>query len=75
MKALFSLAVQSAWNRRFVLSLVMLSIALSTFLLPGIERRFSAAPSMHNRSQPPPKTDSSASGGVFGVPWRKKKGL
>ena len=38
MKALFGLAVQSAWNRRFVLSLVMLSIALSTFLLLGIER-------------------------------------
>lgn len=38
MKALFGLAVHSAWNRRFVLSLVMLSIALSTFLLLGIER-------------------------------------
>lgn len=38
MKALFSLAAQSAWNRRFVLSLVVLSIALSTFLLLGIER-------------------------------------
>lgn len=38
MKALVSLAVHSAWNRRFVLSLVMLSIALSTFLLLGIER-------------------------------------
>jgi putative ABC transport system permease protein len=38
MKALVSLAVHSAWNRRFVLSLVMLSIALSTFLLMGIER-------------------------------------
>lgn len=38
MKALISLAMQSAWNRRFVLSLVMLSIALSTFLLLGIER-------------------------------------
>jgi putative ABC transport system permease protein len=38
MKALFSLAMHSAWNRRFVLSLVMLSIALSTFLLLGIER-------------------------------------
>jgi putative ABC transport system permease protein len=38
LRALFSLAVRSAWNRRFVLSLVMLSIALSTFLLLGIER-------------------------------------
>jgi putative ABC transport system permease protein len=38
MRALFGLAVHSAWNRRFVLSLVMLSIALSTFLLLGIER-------------------------------------
>jgi putative ABC transport system permease protein len=38
MRALFGLAVRSAWNRRFVLSLVMLSIALSTFLLMGIER-------------------------------------
>lgn len=38
MKALLSLAIHSAWNRRFVLSLVMLSIALSTFLLLGIER-------------------------------------
>ncbi len=32
------LAARSAWNRRFVLSLVVLSIALSTFLLLGIER-------------------------------------
>ncbi len=38
MKALFVLAARSAWNRRFVLSLVALSIALSTFLLLGIER-------------------------------------
>jgi putative ABC transport system permease protein len=38
MRALFSLAAQSAWNRRFVLSLVVLSIALSTLLLLGIER-------------------------------------
>jgi putative ABC transport system permease protein len=37
-KTLLSLAVHSAWNRRFVLSLVALSIALSTFLLLGIER-------------------------------------
>lgn len=38
MRALLSLAARSAWNRRFVLSLVVLSIALSTFLLLGIER-------------------------------------
>ena len=38
MNALFRLAAKSAWNRRFVLSLVALSIALSTFLLLGIER-------------------------------------
>lgn len=38
MSALLSLAARSAWNRRFVLSLVALSIALSTFLLLGIER-------------------------------------
>ncbi|MCW5659139.1 MAG: ABC transporter permease [Burkholderiaceae bacterium] len=38
MRALFALAVQSAWNRRFVLLLVALSIALATFLLLAIER-------------------------------------
>ena len=38
MKALLMLSVHSAWNRRFVLSLVIFSIALSTFLLLGIER-------------------------------------
>ncbi len=38
MRALFALAARSAWNRRFVLSLVVSSIALSTFLLLGIER-------------------------------------
>ncbi|MBA3598856.1 MAG: ABC transporter permease [Methylibium sp.] len=38
MKALLNLAAHSAWNRRFVLSLVVLSIALSTLLLLGIER-------------------------------------
>ena len=38
MTALFGLAARSAWNRRFVLSLVVLSIALSTLLLLGIER-------------------------------------
>ena len=38
MSALLNLAAHSAWNRRFVLSLIVLSIALSTFLLLGIER-------------------------------------
>lgn len=38
MKALIRLAAQSAWNRRFVLSLVVLSIALSTLLLLGMAR-------------------------------------
>ena len=38
MKAMLTLAAQSAWNRRFVLSLVALSIALSTLLLLAIER-------------------------------------
>lgn len=38
MKAMLSLAAGSAWNRRFVVSLVALSIALSAFLLLGIER-------------------------------------
>ncbi len=38
MNALLSLAARSAWNRRFVLSLVVASISLSTFLLLGIQR-------------------------------------
>lgn len=38
MKALFGLAWHSAWSRRFVLALVVLSIALSTLLLLGIEQ-------------------------------------
>lgn len=38
MSALLTLAARSAWNRRFVLGLIVLSIALSTFLLLGIER-------------------------------------
>lgn len=38
MTALLALATRSAWNRRFVLALVVLSIALSTLLLLGIER-------------------------------------
>lgn len=38
MRALIVLAARSAWNRRFVLVLVVLSIALSTLLLLGVER-------------------------------------
>ena len=38
MKPLLGIAARSAWNRRFALSLVVLSIALSTFLLLGMER-------------------------------------
>jgi putative ABC transport system permease protein len=38
MRALFSIAWHSAWNRRFTLALTVLSIALSTFLLLGVER-------------------------------------
>lgn len=38
MSALLTLAARSAWNRRFVLGLIVLSIAMSTFLLLGIER-------------------------------------
>jgi putative ABC transport system permease protein len=38
MKGLWLLAVASAWNRRFALSLVALSIALATLLLLGLER-------------------------------------
>src|SRR4249920_2877796 len=38
MTPLLSLAARSAWNRRFVLGLVLLSIALSTLLLLGIAR-------------------------------------
>jgi len=38
MKALLALAWHSAWSRRFVLSLVVVSIALSTLLLLGIEQ-------------------------------------
>jgi putative ABC transport system permease protein len=36
--SLIYLAARSAWNRRFTLFLVMLSISLSTILLVGIER-------------------------------------
>jgi putative ABC transport system permease protein len=38
MTALLVLAARSAWNRRFVLGLVVVAIALSTLLLLGIER-------------------------------------
>ncbi|HET7836079.1 MAG TPA: FtsX-like permease family protein [Variovorax sp.] len=38
MTALFGIAWRSAWNRRFTLALTVLSIALSTFLLLGVER-------------------------------------
>ncbi|MGJ3703918.1 ABC transporter permease [Variovorax sp. AFSI2.2] len=38
MRALFSIAWHSAWNRRFTLALTVFSIALSTFLLLGVER-------------------------------------
>jgi len=38
MPPLLTLAARSAWNRRFALGLVLLSIALSTLLLLGIER-------------------------------------
>ena len=34
----FGIAWRSAWNRRFTLALTVLSIALSTFLLLGVER-------------------------------------
>ncbi len=38
MSVLFGIAWKSAWNRRFTLALTLLSIALSTFLLLGVER-------------------------------------
>lgn len=38
MNALIRLAWLSAWNRRFTLSLTIFSIALSTFMLLGVER-------------------------------------
>ncbi len=38
MKAMLTLALRSAWNRRGTLSLVVMSVALSTFLLLGVER-------------------------------------
>ena len=38
MRSLWTLALASAWHRRFALSLVVLSLALSTFLLLTVER-------------------------------------
>ena len=38
MTTLLGIAWRSAWNRRFTLALTVLSIALSTFLLLGVER-------------------------------------
>jgi putative ABC transport system permease protein len=38
MKGLLMIAARSAWHRRFGLALVVLSVALSTFLLLGVER-------------------------------------
>lgn len=38
MKALLELAARSAWNRRGTLALTLCSIALSTFVLLGVER-------------------------------------
>ncbi len=38
MRALFAVAWHSAWHRRFGLSFVVLSVALSTFLLLAVER-------------------------------------
>lgn len=38
MRAMLSLAASSAWNRRFVLALVALSVALATFLVLTLER-------------------------------------
>jgi putative ABC transport system permease protein len=38
MKPMLTLALRSAWSRRGTLALVVLSVALSTFLLLGVER-------------------------------------
>ena len=38
MKAILSIALRSAWSRRGTLALVLLSVALSSFLLLGVER-------------------------------------
>lgn len=50
MSALLGLAARSAWNRRFVLSLTVFSIALSTFLLVGIEQLRTGARASFARS-------------------------
>ena len=38
MRAMLALALRSAWSRCFVLSLLVATIALSTFVLLGLER-------------------------------------
>jgi len=38
MRAILAVALRSAWSRRGTLALVLLSVALSTFLLLGVER-------------------------------------
>ena len=38
MRYLIALALRSAWNRRYTLSFTLLSIALATTLLVGVER-------------------------------------
>ena len=38
MKAILAIALRSAWSRRGTLALVLLSVALSSFLLLGVER-------------------------------------
>ena len=54
MKALLHLAVHSAWNRRSTLLLVVLSIALATLLLLGLERmRTDVRESFRSRSAAP----------------------
>ena len=43
MRYLAVLAMKSAWNRRFTLSLIVVSIALSTIMLLGVDRARSSA--------------------------------
>lgn len=38
MRTLLSLALRSAWNRRFALSLTVVAVALATLMLVGVER-------------------------------------
>jgi ABC-type Fe3+/spermidine/putrescine transport system ATPase subunit len=78
MTALLHLAARSAWNRRFVLALVVLSIALSTFLLLGLERlrrtcaaNFSQAVSGH-RPDRRRAHRAGAAAAVRGVPHRRR---